>query len=429
MAAMITPLLGVVDMAVLARGATTTDIAGVSLAAAVFAIVYWTLGFLRMSLSGLSAQADGRNDEAGLRAHLIQGALLGFVLGFVLLILRLPISQAAQWIMGGGTDVSPGALGAMRDYIEIRLLAAPLAIAFFAGVGWLTGQGRTGLMMVVVVSVTILNAVLDAWFVLYLDWGVKGIAAGTALAEGLGTVLLGGVILGVLHRRGGIRQHWDLARLRENLRSILALNMDIAIRTFLLAFVFAWFARAGGQFGDITLAANEVLMHIVMTAGLLLDGPAIAAETLVGKALGATNDRRARFHEAVRSTSTLAIGAALCLTIILWLAAQPVIDLVIPPQGDMRDLRAVIGQYYPWAIIGPIVMMVPFQLDGIFIGAMRGNVLRNAMLASVGLFAAALIGVVPILGNHGLWLAFVVFMLSRGVMLLIAWPGFRRLTG
>ncbi|MEM9422150.1 MAG: MATE family efflux transporter, partial [Pseudomonadota bacterium] len=274
LAAMITPLLGIIDTAVLTRAGTTTDIAGVALAGAIFSILYWSLGFLRMSLSGLVAQADGANDEAGVRAHLVQGAILGGIIGTILLLLRAPIGDLSTALMGRGTDTSSDALAAMRSYIDIRLLAAPFAIAFFAGVGWLTGQGKMGLMMVVIFIVTVTNAVLDIYFVMVLDMGVEGIALGTAIAEGVGTLLLGATTLFVLHQRGGIRRDWTIARLHEGLGAVLALNADIFIRTFSLAIVFAYFTQAGGKFGDLTVAANQILMHILLTAGLMLDGPA-----------------------------------------------------------------------------------------------------------------------------------------------------------
>ena len=421
---MITPLLGVIDTAVLTRAGSTADIAGVALAGAVFSVVYWTLGFLRMSLAGLVAQADGRGDEAGVRAHLAQGVLLGTTVGLALLIFRGPIGDLSASLMAGGANTSAAALDAMGVYIDIRLLAAPPTIAFFAGIGWLTGQGRVGLMMAVVVFVTLLNAALDIYFVMELDLGVAGIALGTALAEASGALLLGGAILYTLHQRGGIRIAWIPQRMRENARRILALNADIFLRTFCLSLVFAYFTRAGGQFGDMTVAANQLLMHLLLTAGLMLDGPAIAAETLVGKALGAPTRRAERFAEAVRSTSVLALLGAILLTLTLVLFGGPILALVVPETGQSAALHATASQYYYWAAFSPLFMVLPFQLDGIYIGATRGAALRNSMIGAGVLFIAAIMWVVPMIGNHGLWIAFGVFMLARAAFLGLIWSGF-----
>ncbi|MEM6649351.1 MAG: MATE family efflux transporter, partial [Pseudomonadota bacterium] len=325
----------------------------------------------------------------------------------------------------GDYPLAVEALAAMRIYIETRLLGAPFAVAFFAGVGWLTGQGRMALMMAVVIFMTFINAVLDVYFALMLEMGAQGIALGTALAEGSGAILMGLGILWVLHKRGGLKQNWIPARMRENLRGVLSLNADIFLRTFCLALVFAYFTRAGGQFGDLTLAANQVLMHIVMVASLLLDGPAIAAETLVGKALGRRQEkRRASFYEAVTTTSLIGGVGALTMAMGLLFFHETIIGLVVPQGEANADLFKEALKYVPWAIIFPLILFLPFQIDGIYIGATRGRALRNSMVIAAALFAAAIFLGVPALGNHGLWLAFSVFMLGRGLTLLAMWKGF-----
>lgn len=423
LAAMITPALGLIDTYVMARAATAAEIAGLSLAGGVFSILYWTLGFLRMSLSGLTAQADGREDEAQARAHLVQGVAIGAALGLPLALFAPQIASLSTYLMTTGTAASASAAQAMETYVQLRLLAAPLAIASYAAIGWLTGQGRTGLMMVAVVAITGVNAVLDVWFVLGLDWGVEGIAIGTALAEGAGALFLGAAVLWVLHRRGGIGIAWVLARFTENWRGILSLNVDIMLRTLCLAVVFTYFTRAGGQFGDLTLAANQVLMHLVLATGLLLDGPAIAAEAMVGKAIGATTDKRRLFDEAVASTTAIAAAGAVGLTVLLALFGDPIIEAIVPTDAAAA-LNAEASRYYFWAVLSPLFMLPAFHLDGIYIGAVRGDALRNSMIGAGAAFALAVLTLPAWIGNHGLWLAFGIFMAARAVFLLGVWRGF-----
>lgn len=427
LAAMITPVLGLIDSAVLTRGGSTADVAGVALAGAVFSLLYWSLGFLRMSVAGLVAQADGRNDEEASRAHLLQGLVTGFAIGLLILAFRGPITDLSVAVMGGGnSDASPAALAAMGAYIETRLLAAPFAIAFFAGVGYLSGQGKTGQMMMVVVAMTAINAGLDIHFVMNTGLGATGIALGTAIAEAAGLVLLGASIVWSLHQRGGIRTAWSLRRAGEGLRRIVGLNADIFLRTFALAAVFLWFTRAGAAFGDVTVAANQILMQVLLMAGLLLDGPAIAAETMVGKALGAAKDRQARFAEAVRTTTVLATLAAVVLTFGLLATREQVVGL-IAPAADNPALFETAVRYSIWAAISPLILLPAFHLDGVYIGATRGAALRNSMIAATALFAVLIWALKP-MGNHGLWLAFGGFMMARAVFLLAGWDGFARLT-
>ncbi|WP_370336927.1 MATE family efflux transporter [Parvularcula marina] len=419
LAAMITPLLGVVDSAVLARAGSPADIAGVALASAVVSLLYWPLAFIRMSTAGQVARAHGEEDEAGLRAYLVQGLVLGAVLGLIVLVLRAPITQLAAVTMADDA-VSAEALSAMGTFLEIRFLAAPFAIASTAAAGWLSGQGRTGLMGAAIIGTVILNGVLDIWFVLGLEMGVAGIALGTVLAEVFSLVAMGVAILFVLHQRGGISRDWQRDRLTHDLQGFFALNANIFIRTLLLSLTFAWFMRAGSRFGDLTLAANQILMQIVLVTGLALDGPAIAAESLVGTALGRKEHRAERFTAAVRATAILTTIFAGLLFLALLIGRAPALAMVIP-QGAAPDLRREVELYYIWAAVSPLILALPFYLDGVFIGATRGPELRNSMALSLLLFAVSAYGLQPLLGNHGLWLAFGIFMLARAGTLMLWW--------
>ena len=403
LASMITPLLGVVDTAVLARAASPADIAGVALASAVISLLYWPLAFLRMSTAGQVAQTHGEGDESGLRAALVQAAVLGAGLGLLVLILSVPITALAKDLMADDA-VSAEAITAMGDYLSIRFLAAPFAVATTAATGWLSGQGRTGLMSVSIVTTVILNGVLDIQFVIGLDMGVKGIALGTAIAELVGALTMASAILWVLHKRGGLRAAWVPARFTENLKCFFALNANIFIRTLLLAWAFAWFMRAGSRFGDLTLAANQVLMQLVLTTGLLLDGPAIAAESLIGTALGRKEHRAEMFRAAVMATIKVTAMAAIILTLLLFTGQDAVLALIIPSDAAPA-LRGEVETYYIWAAISPLILAFPFYLDGIFIGATRGRELRNSMFIATALFAFCVWWLRPVLGNHGLWVA------------------------
>ena len=427
LAAIVTPILGLVDTGVLSRAAGPADLAGVALASAVFSLLYWTLGGLRMSAAGLAAQAHGGADEAGLRAHLVKAVVIAGAAGLVLLVLKHPIRVAAEAAMTGGTEASGAARAAMVAYTDIRLWGAVSVALMNALLGWLTGQGRIGLVMVVLVAVTALNAVLDAWFVLGMGLGVRGIAYGTLIAELTGGALCVLAVAHVLRRRGGLRTAWVPARFAEDLRGVLAFNTDMLVRTLVLALVFAWFVRAGGRFGDVTLAANQVLLGLVLVTTLLIDGGAVAAQTLVGQALGARAHRRARFDAAVAVTTRLSAGIALALFAGLLVLGLPALRLVVPPGEAAGAVFAAARGFLPWVIAAPLVLAASFQLDGVFIGATRGRALRNGMIASAGVFALGVWALPPVLGNHGLWLAFALFFAARAGTLLVVWSGFDRL--
>ena len=424
LAAIVTPLLGLIDAGVLARAAGPADIAGVALAGAVFSLIYWPLGGLRMSAAGLSAQAHGAGDEAALRAHLVKAGAICGVIGLVLLALKVPIGTLAEVGMTSGTEASPAAAGAMRAYVDIRLWGVPAVALLAGGLGWLTGQGRLKLVMAVLVGITLMNAALDVWFVMGLGHGVRGIAYGTLVAEVTGCALTGLAILWVLAQRGGLFAHWDRGRFAEDARKVLAMNTDMLIRTVILSLVFAWFVRAGGRFGDVTLAANQVLMNLVLLTTLVIDGAAIAAQTMVGQALGAKDARRARFDRAVMETSKLSALLAVSLFAVMLVFGVPILRAVVPPGEEAGAVFAAGRAYLPWVIAAPLVLAASFQLDGIYIGATRGRALRDGMIVSGVVFVAGVFALPPLLANHGLWLAFALFMVVRAVTLLLAWRGF-----
>ncbi len=421
-AASVTPLLGAVDVWALARSDRPLDIAAIGLASVIFSLAYWSFGFIRMSVAGLTAQAAGAEDESEARAALIRGAAIGGGIGLILVGLQFPIGAAAFKTLAIGTDVSAETFNAARDYYKIRIWGAPFALASYAAFGWLTARERTDYLMIISVFITGLNIVLDYWFVLGLGWGAAGVAAGTLIAEVAGFFACLVFVAMVLARNGGLGAHWKRAEFfaLKKLRRTLSINLDIFIRTVLLAFSFAWFIQRSGAFGDVALAANQTLLQLFLFTGLALDGTAIAAETLVGQAMGARDPARglARFSSAIRRTFIMATLAALAFVVFYWLAGNALIAL-LTPEGAIREATKT---YMPWVIISPLIVVVGFQLDGIFIGATRAREMRNSMVITAPIFIAASLWLASTYGNHGLWAAFSLYFLLRAVTLGVYLP-------
>jgi MATE family multidrug resistance protein len=226
----------------------------------------------------------------------------------------------------------------------------------------------------------------------------------------------------VASKRGGQRTGWPFSTVFEGIGSVLGLNRDIFIRTLLLDLVFLSFARFGAGFGDLTLAANHVLLNLVLTATLLLDGPAIAAETFVGQAAGAKAGRERLFASAWGSTlvPTIALTLLLCLAI---LAAGPqLLVLTIGDQAGGAQVLSEAKRFLPWLAAMPAAVAGAYYLDGVFIGATRGRDLRNTMAVSTLFFLASAFFLTASFGNHGLWAALLLFMLVRSLALLSRWP-------
>jgi MATE family multidrug resistance protein len=428
-AASVTPLLGAVDVFVLARSARPLDIAAVGLGAVIFSLAYWSFGFIRMSVAGLAAQAAGAEDEAETRAALMRGAAIGGGVGLVLVLLQFPIGLLAFKALAFGSEATQETFQGARTYFAIRIWGAPFVLASYAAFGWLTARERTDYLMAVSIFMTALNMALDYWFVLGLGWGAGGVAAGTLIAEIAGFFACLLFVALILRKHGGLKAHWRAGAFLapEPLRRTLSVNLDIFIRTALLAFSFSWFIQRSGAFGDVTLAANQILLQLFLFTGLALDGTAIAAEALVGQAVGSPDRARgaARYRSAVRRTFIVASVAAAIFAAFYWAADAALIGL-LTPEGALRNAAM---DYMPWVIVSPLIVVIGFQLDGIFIGATRVREMRNSMIVTAMVFIPASLTLAERFGNHGLWAAFSLYFLMRAATLAIYLPRIKSVFG
>ena len=412
-----TPLLGLVDIWAIGNSQRPLDIGAIALGAVIFNFVYWSFGFLRMGAAGLTAQALGRDDQAELRATLARGCALALALGAVVIALQWPIGKASFHLLQGGAELEDGA----RRYFAIRVWGAPFALAVFAMTGWFIGLGRTGLALAVSLLQNGANIALDIWFVKGLGWGVSGVAAGTAISEAAAALCAAALAVYALTRSGGLRAHWTRAALFDAaaIKRTLFVNRDIFIRTLCLVSAFAWFTNQSAIFGDVTLAANQVLLQFMFFAGFALDGPAMVAESLVGRSLGARS--LPVFRQTLLKVSVVAAGAAVVFTGVYLIAG----DTIVRALTSDAAIRAEADRFVTWAAFSPLLVATPFLLDGVFIGALRARTLRDSMLISLGVYLAAwaLIGRES---NHGLWSAFAVFFLARTLTLGAQVPSIER---
>lgn len=410
------PLLGAVDTAVVGHLPDPRYIGGVAVGALVFSFVYWGFGFLRMGTTGLTAQAWGAGDTAEIRAALGRALLLALALGVALVVLQGPIGRLAFWML----HASPGVEAEGSAYYAMRIWGAPAALANYALLGWFLGLQNARWPLVLQVFTNSVNIVLDLVFVMGLGWGVVGVAGATVIAEYAGLAL--GLWLAV-RRLGLLPAGTGRARLIDgaSIRRLVAVNGDIFIRTLCLIFAWAWFTAQGATLGDVTLAANAILMILVTFAAYGLDGFAHAAEALVGGMVGRGD--RAGFSGAVRAAMRLAAVLSGGVALVYALAGPLLIDVLT----GLPEVRAAAREYLPWAAAAPVVAVWCYTFDGIFIGATRTAELRNAMILSMaGYLAAAHWLLLPAFGNHGLWAALMLFFVLRGITLAAYYPALAR---
>ena len=405
-----TPLLGIVDTAIIGRYPDPAYLGAVAVGGLIFTFLFWGFGFLRMGTTGLTAQAAGAGDTDEIAASLARALAIAATAGALLILLQWPIREIAFTSVGASADVERLA----RGYFNVRIWSAPAALANYALLGWYIGLARTDRGLILQLLLNLTNIVLDTLFVLGLHWDVRGVALGTLLAEYLAAAA--GLAMALRHLRS-LGAHAPRRRVLApaRLKRALLVNADIMIRSLALIAVLCWFVARGARAGNVVLAANAILMQFIAVAAFFLDGLAFAAEALVGRALGAA--QRAALEGAARATTVWAVAVATLITLLFALCGPNVIDLLTVDPA----VRAAARHYLPWAAGAPLLGVWAFQLDGIFIGATRTADMRNAMLFSLAVFLVAWRLLTP-WGNSGLWGAFYVHYVARALSLLYFYP-------
>ena len=405
------PLLGAVDTAVIGQLGQAAPLGAVGMGAVILATLYWAFGFLRMSTSGLAAQAAGAGDLPERSAVLLRALLVAGVAGLGLILLQGVLFWAAFAAAPASAEVE----GLARTYLAIRIWGAPATIALYALTGWLIGVERTKGVLVLQLWQNGLNIVLDLWFVLGLGWGIEGVAVATLIAEVTGLMLalwLARDALTPAVLRAG------LARLgnRVAVARMFTASRDIMGRTILLQLSFTSFVFLGARFGDVTLAANQVLLQFLEITAYALDGFAISAETLVGQAVGARAAGEVR--RASRICMQWGFGGAAVMALCFALTGGLIIDLMT----TAPDVRIEARWYLWWLVAAPLIGVARWIYDGIFIGALQTREMLRAMMISVAVYAVALVVLIPTMGNHGLWAALMVLNITRGITMRAAYP-------
>lgn len=404
------PLLGMVDTGVTGHLDSPAYLGAVAIGATIFGFLYTGMNFLRMGTTGIAAQRFGADDNEGLRAGLGQALVVALGIALVLLAAQAPIGDLGLRLTGARGEIEEFA----RLYFSIRIWSAPGTLANYVLVGWFIGlqDTRVPLLMFLVINVT--NILLDLLFVLGLGMTVDGVALASVIAEYAGLAVGAAFAARVLAAREG---NWPLARLfrLRAYAAFFAVNANLFIRTMALMFAFAFVTAQGARLGGLVLATNALLMNFQHLMAFGLDGIAHAAEALVGKAAG--RRRRDMLEAAVSLSLKWSLYLAIAFALAYWITGPAIIRLLT----DLPDVRDAAGRYLPWLVLSPLVSVWSFLYDGIYVGATRAREMRDIMLLSTfGVFLPAWF-LLQDLGNHGLWLAFTLFMASRGIGMHVAW--------
>ena len=397
------PLLGLVDVAITGHLGAAAYIAAISIGSMVFNTTYWLFGFLRMGSSGLTSQALGRRDLTEASRWLVRGLLLAFFIAFLLLLFQWPLREAALWLMRPSEEVRQ----LVTAYYQICIWGAPATLCLYTMNGWFIGMQNTRLPMVIAILQNVVNILASLFFVFAMGMKVEGVALGTLIAQWAGFLM--GVAL--LQHYYGKHLHLSGNVLSPAaLRRFFSVNRDIFFRTVCLVSVMLFFTTAGSWQGEVILSVNTLLMQLYLLVSYVMDGFANAAEAMSGKYWGAQN--MAAFRQTVRRCFFWGLVCTIAFTLVYLLGGEPFLRLLTDEPSVVTASRS----YLFWAWLIPVCSVAAFIWDGVFIGITASRQMLVSAFIAAGVFFLVYALTIGTLGNHGLWLSFVCFLLMRGVV-------------
>lgn len=401
-----TPLLALMDVAIVGHMGDASYIAAIAVGGTVFNMIYWLFAFLRMGTSGLSAQAHGSGDNNETNLVLARGLLVALSASILIIILSPLIGHISFAIM----EVHDEVLAMAGKYFRILVWGAPAVLCTYTFSGWALGRKNPRAPMWVSFIINITNIVVSLVLVLGLGWKIEGVALGTLSAQWLGALTFAVIIWRKYHP---VFPPMRVVVLRHALKRFFSVNIDIFLRTCCLIAVTVWFTRAGASQGTVILAVNTLLMQFFILFSYFMDGFAFAGEAMCGNCLGANDSDRLR--ESVRSLLGWGLAMAVSFTAIYFIAGEWIMRLL----SEDSNVLTASGEYFDWVLLIPLAGFLAFTWDGVFIGITRTREMLMSMAFATLTYFILYFSLYPIMGNHGLWIAFLSYLLSRGIVLHI----------
>lgn len=399
------PLLGLIDVTIVGHLGAAAYIGAIAVGGMLFNIIYWIFGFLRMGTSGMTSQAYGKHDLDEVARLLLRSVGVGLLIAIILVALQYPIRKLAFTFIQTTEEVERLA----TLYFRICIWGAPAMLGLYGFAGWFIGMQNSRFPMYIAITQNIVNIAASLCFVYLFHMKVAGVAWGTLTAQYAGFLM---ALL--LWRRyyGGLKKHvaWHEVLKKEAMLRFFQVNRDIFLRTLCLVIVTLFFTSAGAAQGEIVLAVNTLLMQLFTLFSYIMDGFAYSGEALVGKYVGANN--RLALYRTVRQLFIWGVGLSTGFTLLYFFGGKSFLGLLTNETSVIREA----GNYFYWVLAIPLTGFAAFLWDGIFIGATATRQMFYSMLVASGSFFLVYYSLHEWMGNHALWLAFIVYLSLRGIM-------------
>ncbi|MCD4772102.1 MAG: MATE family efflux transporter [Bacteroidales bacterium] len=404
------PLLGIVDLAILGHLESEVYIGAIALGGLIFNFIYWGFSFLRMGTTGMTAQAYGRKNNEEISLLFFRSTIIAIAGGIILILFQTPIEWFSFLVMDGSNEVEKLASG----YFFIRIYAAPATIGLYALIGWFLGMQNARYPLIIALVVNILNIVLNYIFVFKFNMKADGVALGTVLAQYSGFIL--GLILFFKQYKSYLKCCRSFKKIFNisDIKKFFRINKDIFIRTVLLIFAFSFFTNQSARISDTMLAVNTILLQFFLVFSFFIDGFAYAAESLVGKYYGAGDKLNLKL--VVKKLFLWGFHISIPFTLVYLILGKSFLNVFT----NNNEVISETAPYLFWIAIVPLVTFAAFLWDGIYTGATATKAMRNSMIiATLIVYLPATYLLTHLMGNHGMWLALMLFMASRGISLFV----------
>lgn len=401
------PLLGLVDVAITGHLGAAAYIAAISIGSMVFNTTYWLFGFLRMGSSGLTSQALGRRDLQEVTMWLVRGLVIALGIGLLLILAQWPIRETALWLMRPEEEVRQLVI----TYFHICIWGAPAMLGLYTLNGWFIGMQNSRIPMVVAIVQNIINILVSLFFVFGLHMKVEGVASGTLIAQWIGFLLALVLLFRFYgkHLKSGSSQFEKLFS-KSSLKKFFVVNRDLFFRTVCLVSVMLFFTTAGSWQGEVTLAANTILMQLFLLLSYVVDGFANAAEAMSGKYWGARNSWA--FAHTVKHCFMWGFTCAFLFSVIYLVGGDAFVALLT----DEATVVDAAYKYIWWIYLIPVCSIAAFIWDGVFVGITASREMLITSLVAAVVFFLLFALLYRSWDNHGLWLSFLVYLLIRGAL-------------
>ncbi len=402
-----TPLVGIIDTGLMGNLGEVKYLAATSIATSIITMIIWSFGFLRMGTVGIVAQLFGKSDYREIIKTLLRNFFIALLISVIIILLKPIISNLTTYYFSTSSETQ----SLINTYISVRILSVPAELIIYILIGFYLGIQKTTVSSLLIITLSLLNIVFSAFFVLSLNLDIFGVALGTLIASYITVILFIIYTYQFITKKFLIIPKFENLMVPSKLLKLFKINFDIFIRTLFLTFSFLWITYLGSKLGEDYLAVNTILMQFIILSAFFLDAYAYSTEGIVGYAIGRRNKKS--FLIAVKNSVQVSFITALIISLIYLIFAKQIINLIT----DIEILRFISYKHIMWIVIIPPIASFCYQFDGIFIGATQTKEIRNGMMISVVSFIITSIYLTKYFGNHGLWLSLLLFMIFRSLTL------------